>query len=88
MCAHLLIVEDDETVSEFLIDNLRADGHAVTTAACASEAVAATLRVLAPLSTISMTTPDKRPCAIRCATVDACSAWWAGASCCSPNIST
>ena len=29
MCAHLLIVEDDETIAEFLVDNLRQDGHAL-----------------------------------------------------------
>ena len=33
MCANLLIVEDDEAVREFLVDNLREDGHAVFAAA-------------------------------------------------------
>ena len=44
MCAHLLIVEDDETIAEFLVDNLRQDGHAVTTVASAADAVAVSTR--------------------------------------------
>jgi DNA-binding response OmpR family regulator len=58
MCAHLLIVEDDETVSEFLIDNLRADGHAVTTAACASDAVAALRRGTVEIALVDVSLPD------------------------------
>jgi len=58
MCAHLLIIEDDETVSEFLVDNLREDGHAVTTAASVGEAVAVLRRGTVELALIDVSLPD------------------------------
>ena len=58
MCAHLLIVEDDDTVREFLIDNLRQDGHAVTAAGGVTEAAAALRRVSADIVLVDVSLPD------------------------------
>ena len=58
MCAHLLIVEDDETIAEFLVDNLRQDGHAVTTAASAADAVAALRRGVPEIALVDVSLPD------------------------------
>ena len=58
MCAHLLIVEDDETVAEFLVDNLREDGHAVTTAATASDAIAILRRGVPEIALVDVSLPD------------------------------
>ncbi len=58
MCAQLLIIEDDETVAEFLVDNLREDGHAVTIATSVTEAVAALRRGTAEIALIDVTLPD------------------------------
>ena len=58
MCAHLLIVEDDETIAEFLVDNLRQDGHAVTPVATASEAVAVLRRGVPEIALVDVSLPD------------------------------
>lgn len=58
MCAHVLIVEDDDTIREFLADNLRQDGHAVTTAGGVSEAAAALRRAGADIAMVDVALPD------------------------------
>jgi DNA-binding response OmpR family regulator len=58
MCAHLLIVEDDETISEFLVDNLRQDGHAVTTVMTASDAIAVLRRGAPEIALVDVSLPD------------------------------
>jgi DNA-binding response OmpR family regulator len=58
MCAHLLIVEDDETIAEFLVDNLRQDGHAVTPVTTASEAVAVLRRGVPEIALVDVSLPD------------------------------
>ena len=58
MCAHLLIVEDDETIAEFLVDNLRQDGHAVTTVASAADAVAVLRRGVPEIALVDVSLPD------------------------------
>ncbi|MEI6689786.1 MAG: response regulator transcription factor [Thermoleophilia bacterium] len=58
MCAHLLIVEDDETIAEYLVDNLRQDGHAVTPVTTATEAVAALKRGVPEIALVDVSLPD------------------------------
>ncbi|MGI9116699.1 MAG: response regulator transcription factor [Gaiellales bacterium] len=58
MCAHLLIVEDDPAVAEFLTDNLREDGYAVSIASTAQEAVAMLKRSSADIALVDVTLPD------------------------------
>lgn len=58
MCAHLLIVEDDETVSEFLVDNLRQDGHAVTSVVTANDAIAVLRRGAPEIALVDVSLPD------------------------------
>lgn len=58
MCAHLLIVEDDETIAEFLVDNLRQDGHAVTPVATATEAIAVLRRGVPEIALVDVSLPD------------------------------
>ncbi len=58
MCAHLLIVEDDETVSEFLVDNLRQDGHAVTSVMTANDAIAVLRRGAPEIALVDVSLPD------------------------------
>jgi DNA-binding response OmpR family regulator len=58
MCAHLLIVEDDETIAEYLVDNLRQDGHAVTPVATAMEAVAVLRRGVPEIALVDVSLPD------------------------------
>lgn len=58
MSAHLLIVEDDETVAEFLVDNLRQDGFAVTTAATATDAIAVLRRGVPDIALLDVSLPD------------------------------
>ena len=58
MCAHVLIVEDDDTVREFLADNLRQDGHSVTVTGGVSEAAAALRRNGADVALVDVSLPD------------------------------
>ncbi|MEI7439822.1 MAG: response regulator, partial [Thermoleophilia bacterium] len=58
MCASLLVVEDDETISEFLVDNLRQDGHAVTVVGTASDALVTLRRARPDIALIDVTLPD------------------------------
>ncbi|MGI9188090.1 MAG: response regulator transcription factor [Gaiellales bacterium] len=58
MCAHLLIVEDDETIVEFLTDNLRQDGHAVTPVSTAAEAIAVLRRGMPEIALVDVSLPD------------------------------
>ena len=58
MCAPLLIVEDDESITEFLVDNLRQDGHAVTTVASAVDAVAVLRRGVPEIALVDVSLPD------------------------------
>lgn len=58
MCAHLLIVEDDETISEFLVDNLRQDGHAVTSVMTANDAIAVLRRGAPEIALVDVSLPD------------------------------
>lgn len=58
MCANLLIVEDDDTVREFLVDNLREDGHAVATATGLQEAATSLRRRGADIALVDVSLPD------------------------------
>ena len=58
MCANLLIVEDDETVREFLLDNLREDGHSVATASGVREAATSLRRRDADIALVDVSLPD------------------------------
>jgi DNA-binding response OmpR family regulator len=58
MCAHLLIVEDDETVRDFLVDNLREDGHTVSTAGGVKEGALALRRQGAEIALVDVSLPD------------------------------
>jgi len=58
MCANLLVVEDDPTITEFLVENLREDGHSVTTAETASEALITLRRTSADIALVDISLPD------------------------------
>ena len=58
MCAHLLVVEDDDTIREFLVDNLREDGHAVVAAQCVKEAATSLRRAPAEIALVDVSLPD------------------------------
>lgn len=58
MGASLLVVEDDETISEFLADNLREDGHAVSLAVCRREAAARLRRSRVDIALVDIGLPD------------------------------
>ena len=57
MCASLLGVEDDEMISEFLVDNLRQDGHAVTIVETVSDALVALRRTRTDIALIDVSLP-------------------------------
>lgn len=58
MCANLLIVEDDDSIADFLADNLREDGHAVSIASSARDAAVALRRGSADIALVDVTLPD------------------------------
>ena len=58
MCASLLVVEDDEIISEFLVDNLRQDGHAVTVVGTVTDALVALRRARTEIALIDVSLPD------------------------------
>ena len=58
MCASLLVVEDDEMISEFLVDNLRQDGHAVTVVGTVTDALVALRRTRTEIALIDVSLPD------------------------------
>lgn len=58
MCASLLVVEDDETISEFLVDNLRQDGHSVTVVGTATDALVTLRRARPDIALIDVSLPD------------------------------
>ncbi|MBJ7334517.1 MAG: response regulator transcription factor, partial [Thermoleophilia bacterium] len=58
MCASLLVVEDDEMISEFLVDNLRQDGHAVTVVGTVTDALVALRRARTEIALIDVSLPD------------------------------
>ncbi len=59
MCASLLVVEDDDTIAEFLAENFREDGHQVTTVGTAAEAVSALRRTRSDIALIDVGLPDR-----------------------------
>ncbi len=58
MCANLLLVEDDPTVSVFLAENLREDGYAVTTVETVSEGLATLRRASIDIALVDISLPD------------------------------
>ncbi len=58
MGASLLVVEDDEAISDFLAENLREDGHAVSLASCRREAAARLRRSRVDIVLVDIGLPD------------------------------